>query len=291
MAAHANDSVTNPRPVPARAGIGLRAEHHAGMCATRPDVGWLEAHSENYFSSGDASHRALSELRKHYPISLHGVGLSVGGTDTLDREHLASLRAAIDRYEPALVSEHLCWSSAGGRHTNDLLPLPYTNEALRHVSSRIDEIQESLGRPLLIENVSSYLQFRGAEMSEWEFLATLSNRTGCGILLDVNNIYVSARNHGFDALDYLAGIPRAAVGEIHLAGHEARQLEGHTLLVDTHNARVSDEVWQLYAHAISRFGAASTLIEWDTDLPAIEVLVAEAHRADRIVGETLALAA
>jgi len=291
MAAHARDSVTNPRPVPARAGIGLRAEHHAVIRATRPDVGWLEAHSENYFSSGDASHHALMELCQHYPISLHGVGLSVGGTDPLDREHLANLRGAIDRYQPALVSEHLSWSSAGGRHTNDLLPLPYTHEALRHVASRVDEIQEALSRSLLIENVSSYLEFRGAEMTEWEFLATLSSRTGCGILLDVNNIYVSARNHGFDARDYLDGIPRAAVGEIHLAGHSTRQLEGRTLLVDTHNALVCEEVWHLYSQAVARFGAVPALIEWDMDLPDIEVLVAEAHRADRIAGETLALAA
>jgi uncharacterized protein (UPF0276 family) len=291
VAAHANDSVTNPRPVPARAGIGLRAEHHAAIRGARPDVGWLEAHSENYFSSGDASHHALAELRQHYPVSLHGVGLSVGGTDPLDREHLAQLRAAIDRYEPALVSEHLCWSSAGGRHTNDLLPLPFTHEALRHVASRVAEIQDSLCRSVLIENVSSYLEFRGAEMTEWEFLATLSNRTGCGILLDVNNIYVSARNHGFDARDYLSGIPRAAVGEIHLAGHSSRELEGRTLLVDTHDARVCDEVWQLYAQTIARFGAVPTLIEWDVDLPALDVLVAEAHMADRIAGEALALAA
>jgi uncharacterized protein len=291
MAAHASTSVTNPRPVPARAGIGLRAEHHAVVLQELPDVGWLEAHSENYFASGGASHRALEQLRAHYPISLHGVGLSVGGTDPLDREHLARLRAAIDRYEPGLVSEHLCWSSAGGRHTNDLLPLPYTNDARRHVVSRIHEIQDAIGRSLLIENVSSYLEFRGAEMTEWEFLASVSRESGCGILLDVNNIYVSARNHRFDPMDYLLGIPRASVGEIHLAGHSSRLLEGETLLVDTHDARVCDEVWTLYADAIARFGAVPSLIEWDVDLPELGVLVAEARTADRIAGETLALAA
>jgi uncharacterized protein (UPF0276 family) len=291
MAAHASVSVTNPRPMPVRAGIGLRAAHHGVIRETRPDVGWLEAHSENYFSSGDASHRALDDLRSHYPISLHGVGLSVGGTDPLDREHLADLRAAIGRYQPVLVSEHLCWSSAGGRHTNDLLPLPFTSEALVHVISRVLEIQDALGRSLLIENVSSYLEFRGADMTEWEFLAALSSKTDCGILLDVNNIHVSACNHGFDARDYLAGIPRGSVGEIHLAGHSSRLLEGRKLLIDTHDSRVSPEVWQLYCHAIARFGALPTLIEWDVDLPALDVLVAEAHIADRIAGEALALAA
>lgn len=291
MAAHASNSVTNPRPMPARAGIGLRAEHHAAIIDSRPDVGWLEAHSENYFASGGASHRALDALRAHYPVSLHGVGLSVGGTDPLDREHLAELRAAIDRYQPALVSEHLCWSLAGGRHTNDLLPLPYTHEARRHVISRIHEIQDAIGRSLLIENVSSYLEFRGAEMTEWDFLAEVSRESGCGILLDVNNIYVSACNHGFDAMDYLHGIPRASVGEIHLAGHSAREIEGQTLLIDTHNARVCDEVWALYTQAIRRFGPVPTLIEWDMDLPELGVLVDEAHLADRIAGEALALAA
>jgi uncharacterized protein len=291
MAAHASPSVTNPRPVPARAGIGLRADHHVAILHELPDVGWLEAHSENYFAPGGASHRALEALRTHYPISLHGVGLSVGGTDPLDREHLAELRAAIDRYQPALVSEHLCWSSAGGRHTNDLLPLPYTNDARRHVVSRIHEIQDALRRSVLIENVSSYLGFRNAEMTEWEFLAEVARESGCGILLDVNNIYVSARNHGFDPVDYLLGIPRASVGEIHLAGHSSRVLEGQTLLIDTHNARVCDEVWALYARAIGRFGPVPSLIEWDVDLPELGVLVDEAHIADRIAGEALALAA
>jgi uncharacterized protein (UPF0276 family) len=291
MAASAFNGVASPRLVPARAGIGLRAVHHHEIQAQLPDVGWLEAHSENYFATGGASHAALEALRQHYPISLHGVGLSVGGTDPLDRGHLAELRAAVDRYQPALVSEHLCWSAAGGRHTNDLLPLPFTQEALRHVIGRVAEIQDVLGRSLLIENVSSYLEFRGADMSEWEFLAALAKHSGCGILLDVNNIYVSSRNHGFDACDYLEGIPRAAVGEIHLAGHSSRDVDGTPMLIDTHDGRVCDEVWQLYARAIARFGALPTLIEWDADLPELGVLVAEAHTADRIAGETRALAA
>jgi uncharacterized protein (UPF0276 family) len=291
MPAHASMSVTNPRPVPARAGIGLRAEHHAAMQSRLPDVGWLEVHTENHFASAGAAHRALDALRAHYPLSLHGVGLSLGGTDPLDREHLAQLRAAIERYQPALVSEHLCWSAAGGRHTNDLLPMPCTREALRHLVARVGEAQEALGVSLLVENVSSYLEFKAREMSEWEFLAALARESGCAILLDVNNIYVSACNHGFDALDYLAGIPRDAVREIHLAGHSTRTLEGTQILVDTHDAPVCEAVWTLYAAAIERFGPVPTLIEWDADLPELEVLVAEAHRADRIAGETLALAA
>jgi uncharacterized protein (UPF0276 family) len=291
MARHAISSVTNPRPMPARAGIGLRAEHHAAVLASQPAVAWLEVHSENHFAAAGSAHTALEAIRANYPISLHGVGLSLGATDALDREHLAQLRLAIERYEPALVSEHLCWSNAGGRHTNDLLPLPYTQEALQHLIDRVGEAQDALKHQLLIENVSSYLTFRESAMTEWDFLAALARQSGCGILLDVNNIYVSASNHGFDPHEYLAALPRESVAEIHLAGHSRRVLEGRELLIDTHNARVCDEVWALYATAIARFGRTPTLIEWDTDLPALEVLVDEAGKADRIAGEALALAA
>jgi uncharacterized protein (UPF0276 family) len=277
--------------MPARAGIGLRAAHFADVRDSRPDVGWFEVHSENHFAPAGAAHDALEAVRANYPISLHGVGLSLGGTDPLDLEHVERLADAIDRYEPALVSEHLCWSLAGGRHTNDLLPMPYTREALRHVSRRVSQVQDLLGRPLLIENVSSYLQFRNADYTEWEFLASLAQASGCGILLDVNNIYVSARNHGFDACEYLAALPRDSVGEIHLAGHSVRELEGRELLVDTHDARVCDDVWSLYAIAVARFGRVPTLIEWDANLPALGVLVDEARRADHIAGDTLAAAA
>jgi len=291
MSPHVPNDVLNPQPVPARAGIGLRAQHHAAVIAARPDVGWLEVHSENHFAPAGAAHAALDTIRANYPISLHGVGLSLGATDPLDRAHLAELAAAIDRYQPALVSEHLCWGIAGGRHTNDLLPMPYTREALKHIAARIGAAQDALGVPLLIENVSSYLEFRHAEMTEWEFLAALAREAGCGLLLDVNNIYVSSRNHGFDPLDYLNALPRTAVREIHLAGHSTRRVGGRELLIDTHDARVCDDVWTLYAAALARFGRQPTLIEWDTDLPELAVLVAEAHRADRIAGETLALAA
>ena len=290
MAPHTVKS-THPRPVPARAGIGLRTAHFAEVRSSRPDVGWLEVHSENHFAPAGLPHEVLEALRPSYPLSLHGVGLSLGGTDPLDRGHLDALVRAIGRYQPALVSEHLCWSMAGGRHTNDLLPLPYTREALRHVAARVGEAQDHLGRQLLIENVSSYLEFRDSEYTEWEFLAELARTSGCGILLDVNNIYVSACNHGFDAHDYLDGIPRESVGEIHLAGHSVRMLEGRELRVDTHSAPVCDDVWALYAGAIARFGRVPTLIEWDVDLPALPVLVGEAHLADRIAGESLAAAA
>jgi uncharacterized protein (UPF0276 family) len=291
MARHALTSVTNPRPVPARAGIGLRAEHYAAVLEGLPAVGWLEVHSENHFAAAGAAHRVLDRIREHYPISLHGVGLSLGSTDAMDREHLSQLRLAIERYQPALVSEHLCWGSVGGRHTNDLLPLPYTEEALRHLASRVREAQDALGRRLLIENVSSYLAFCDSALTEWEFLAALADESGCGILLDVNNIYVSAFNHGFDAHEYLAGLRAEAVQEIHLAGHSSRQLDGHELLIDTHDARVAPGVWALYEAAVARFGRVPTLIEWDTDLPALDVLVAEAHQADRLAGEALAVAA
>ena len=290
MLQHAT-SVTDPRPMPARAGIGLRAEHHADVLASLPDVGWLEVHSENHFAPAGAAHQALDAIRTHYPLSLHGVGLSLGTTDPLDREHLAQLKLAIKRYQPVLVSEHLCWGTAGGRHTNDLLPLPYTREALRHLVSRVTETQETLGRRILIENVSSYVTFLDSQMTEWDFLAALAREAGCGILLDVNNIYVSARNHGFDALQYLAALPVDLVEEIHLAGHSTRILEGHELLVDTHDARVCDDVWSLYSAAVTRFGPVPALIEWDTDLPALDVLVDEARHADRIAGDTRALAA
>jgi uncharacterized protein (UPF0276 family) len=277
--------------VPARAGIGLRAEHHAAVLEELPAVGWLEVHSENHFAPAGAAHRALDRIREHYPISLHGVGLSLGSTDAMDREHLAQLRLAIERYQPALVSEHLCWGSVGGRHTNDLLPLPYTEEALRHLVSRVREAQDALGHQLLIENVSSYLAFCDSALTEWVFLAALAGESGCGILLDVNNIYVSAFNHGFDAREYITALPAAAVQEIHLAGHSSRNLDGHDLLIDTHDTRVAPGVWALYEAAVARFGRVPTLIEWDTDLPALEVLVAEAHQADRLAGEALAVAA
>ncbi|MEZ5512312.1 MAG: DUF692 domain-containing protein [Steroidobacteraceae bacterium] len=288
-----NDNVQpdSPGNLPPRAGIGLRAQHHAAVADERPPVAWLEAHSENYFGAGSQSLHWLLRAREHYPISLHGVGLSLGSTDPLDQEHIAEWRRLIERVEPVAISEHLCWSSVDGRHSNDLLPMPYTAEALRHMIARVSQVQEILGRRILIENLSSYLQFEQEEMPEWTFLAELARASGCGVLLDVNNIYVNAHNHGFDATEYLRAVPRAAVGEIHLAGHTSRVLGGRTVLVDTHSAPVCAAVWKLYAQAIAHFGAQPTLIEWDADIPALDVLVAEAQRADQIAGDALAAAA
>jgi uncharacterized protein (UPF0276 family) len=283
--------MVRPGSIPARAGIGLRACHHDDLLVTRPDIGWLEAHSENYFADGGAQIDALARLREHYAISLHGVGLSIGSTDRWNREHLRKLKRLVQWSNPALVSEHLSWSSAGGVFLNDLLPLPYTDEALRHMIARVGELQDFLGRQVLIENVSSYLQFANAEYTEWAFLAALAHESGCGLLLDINNVYVSARNHGFDAHDYLAAIPTSAVQEIHLAGHSINRHQHIEILIDTHSTHVCEAVWDLYRWVAARVGPVPTLIEWDTDIPALEVLVAEAHLADSHQEQVRALAA
>lgn len=264
-------------------GIGLRAPHYRDFLDTRPDVGWIEVHSENYFGAGGAPLHYLERARRDYPLSLHGVGMSLGSTDELSVTHLQNLKSLIDRFNPDLVSEHLCWSSIDSRYLNDLLPLPYTEESLNHVSARIDRVQEFLGRSILIENLSSYLQFTHSVIPEWEFLAEAANRSGCGILLDINNVYVSSMNLGFDPSAYLDAVPADQVREIHLAGYTVNRYEDGEMLIDTHGAPVSDPVWNLYREAIRRLGPKPTLIEWDTDLPALSVLVAEAHKADRVV--------
>lgn len=273
--------------IPAKAGIGLRAQHYRELLDTLPVIGWLEAHSENYFGLGGPPLYFLEQLRFHYPLSLHGVGLSLGTTDPLNLDHLRKLKSLIKRFEPALVSEHLVWSSVAGRFLNDLLPLPYTEEALRHICDRIAITQEFLGRQILIENVSSYLQFKASDIPEWEFLAEVYRRSGCGILLDVNNIYVNSVNHDFDPLNYLRAIPRDAVQEIHLAGFD----DYNNILIDTHGKPVYPEVWNLYRQTVRRFGRVPTLIEWDTDIPALSILLEEAHKADAILGEQHVLAA
>ena len=269
------------------AGIGLRTPHVRQVRDERPAVPWLEVHSENYYADGGPALAALVRIRADYPLSLHGVGMSLGSTDPLDRTHLGKLARLIARTEPALVSEHLCWSGVGGRTLNDLLPLPYTEEALAHVCARVAEVQDFLGRELLVENVSSYLAFADATIPEWEFVAAVTRRTGCKLLCDVNNIHVNAVNHGFDADAYLAALPRDAVAEIHLAGFQATD----TCLIDTHGAPVAPEVWALYRRAIARFGPVPTLIEWDTDIPPLATLLAEAATAQRILETRDALAA
>jgi uncharacterized protein len=259
----------------------LRAPHYREVIESRPNVAWLEVHSENYFGDGGAPLHYLERARELYPVSLHGVGLSLGSTDPLNRAHLQRLKRLIAHIEPGLVSEHLCWSSAEGRYLNDLLPLPYTPEALDHVVARIRDVQDYLGREIVIENLSSYLQYRHSTMPEWEFLAAVAEHAECGILFDVNNVYVSACNHRFDALTYLRGIPAARVREIHLAGHTVKQHEDGEILIDTHNARVSEAVWALYRASVAHLGARPTLIEWDSELPTLDVLVDEASIATR----------
>lgn len=276
-----------PGRLPPREGIGLRAPHYRELLATRPEVGWVEVHSENYFGAGGQPLHYLERVREHYPLSLHGVGLSLGSVDPLSRTHLRRLRALVERFEPALVSEHLCWGAVGGRHVNDLIPLPYTEEALKVVSAHIREAQDFLGRQILIENVSSYLQFAHSTIPEWEFLGEAARQGGCGILLDVNNIYVSSVNHGFDALRYLDAIPAPRVREIHLAGFD----RGPDCLIDTHGNPVAEPVWRLYREALERFGPVPTLIEWDTDIPELAVLVGEAHRAREMMEARVALTA
>lgn len=260
-------------------GIGLRAPHYAQLLEERPALAFVEVHSENFYAEGGAALAWLERFRAAYPLSLHGVGLSLGSVDALDPRHLEKLARLADRFEPALVSEHLCWSSFAGRYANDLLPLPFTDEALGHVVARIDAVQERLRRTILVENVSSYLAFADSTIPEWEFVAEVARRSGCGVLLDVNNIWVNACNHGFDAARYLAAIDPRTVGEIHLAGFERIG----DRLVDTHGARVSDEVWALYGTAIARFGERPTLVEWDADIPALEVLLDEAGKARSVL--------
>lgn len=273
--------------LPAGAGIGLRAPHVPQVLAERPAVPWLEVHSENYYVDGGPALAALLRIRADYPLSLHGVGMSLGSADPLDRAHLAKLARLVERTAPALVSEHLCWSGIDGRHLNDLLPLPYTEESLAHVCARVTEVQEYLRREILVENVSSYLAFADATIPEWEFVAAVARRTGCRLLCDVNNIYVNAVNHGFDADAYLDALPRDTIAEIHLAGFDA----SGPCLIDTHGAPVAPDVWALYRRAIARFGPVPTLIEWDTDIPPLATLLAEAATAQSILDTRDALAA
>jgi uncharacterized protein len=270
-------------PIPAKAGIGLRFQHHQAVLDTRPDVAWMEVHTENYMGGGSPI-RYLEVVRRDIPISLHGVGLSLGSAEGLDQAHLDRIRQVAERIEPDLMSEHIAWSVSGGTYLADLLPLPMTEEALAVVCRHVDQVQSTLGRRILVENPSTYMQFRHSTIPEWEFMAAVAARTGCGILCDVNNIYVSAKNHGWDPLVYLAALPPDAIGEIHLAGHSVRQLaDGNTLRVDDHASRVIDEVWSLYEEALRRFGPVPTLIEWDNNIPPLDVLLEEARRANALI--------
>jgi uncharacterized protein (UPF0276 family) len=278
-------------PIPARAGIGLRSPHHEQAAAGQIDVAWLEVNTENFFHDGGPSLLALEHARAHYPLSFHGVGLGLGSVEPIDVEHLARVKRAVERFEPALVSEHACWGHAGGEHFNDLLPLPYTEEAAELLAARVSQVQDVLGRQVLVENLSSYFAYSASRLTEWEFLAAVVERSGCGLLLDVNNLYVNHVNLGLDAGRFIDVIPAAAVQEIHLAGHRRNTVGDRDLLLDDHGSTVCAEVWSLYERAIKRLGPVPTLVEWDTDVPAIEVLVAEARKADIIMERLRELAA
>jgi len=281
----------NPVSIPAAAGIGLRGAYHQAFLDGSPDVAWLEAHSENYMASDSVAAETLIKVRERYPISLHGVGLSIGSMDPLNTGHLKRLRQLADRIQPGLVSEHLSWGSIEGEYLHDLLPLPYTEEALEHFIARVDYVQEALGRTIAIENVSSYVEYAHSTISEPEFLSEISARTGCGILLDINNVYVSASNHDFCPVTYIDAIPKDRVVEIHLAGHSEQIFEGQTVLVDTHDRPVCPGVWALFRAAHGRLRHAPVLIEWDAQLPDLRVLLAEAQTAQQIMDQGHALAA
>jgi uncharacterized protein (UPF0276 family) len=267
-----------------RAGTSLKHEHLQAILADEKRDRFFEVHAENYMGAGGPPHAALNRIRHDYPVSLHGICMSIGGPQPLAKTHLGRFKALVDRYEPALVSEHLAWSTHGTTYFNDLLPLPYTAETLARVADHIDQVQEALGRPLLLENPSTYLIFPESTMSETLFIAELVRRTGCGLLLDINNVFVSATNHGFAALTYLADFPLEHVSEIHLAGHtEQADDEGELLLIDSHDRPVADAVWKLFDVVISQYGPIPTLVEWDSDLPDWPLLKEEADAAQAII--------
>ncbi len=270
-------------PIPARSGIGLKARHYREIIGTAPDIGWFEVHSENYMGAGGPPHRYLETIADRYPLSFHGVGLSLGSAGPLDQIHLKRIKNLVDRYAPALVSEHLSWSISDGIFMNDLLPLPYTRESFEIVAGHIAELQDRLGRFILIENPSTYLQVRESVIPEPDFMAMLANRTGCGILLDVNNAFVCGSNHGFDAGRYLAAFEPDLVGEIHLAGHNVNRIGNQEIRIDDHGSRVIGAVWDLYRQTIKRVGRRPTLIEWDTRVPDLEILLREAAIADDVM--------
>jgi uncharacterized protein len=265
-------------------GIGLRTKHFAQFMAERPPVDWVEAVTENFMAPGGRPISVLEKVRAEVPVVLHGVSLAIGSVDPIPERYLAELAAIVERVEPALVSDHLCWGTHRGQYVHDLLPLPYTEEALAHLTSRVQQVQARLGRQLLLENPSSYVAFKDSTMTEWEFLSELTRRSGCGVLLDVNNVYVSARNFGFDASEYLRGIPVDRVGYFHLAGHSDKG----KYLLDSHDHAVPAAVWDLYREALRRFGRVPSLVEWDDAIPPLGEVVAESRRAAAIEAEVLA---
>lgn len=277
-------SVRHLDGLPPRAGLGLKAQHYEQILDRRPDIGFFEVHAENYMGAGGPPHRFLEAIADHYPLSLHGVGLSIGAARPLDLAHLKRLADLIARYKPASFSEHLAWSTHESGFLNDLLPLPYTSETLARVCAHIDETQQVLGCRLLLENPSTYVLFEDSTIEEIDFIAAIAARTGCGLLLDVNNVMVSSVNHALDPVTYIDRFPMELVGEIHLAGYdEAVDGTGTRFLIDAHGSPVAGDVMALYAHALRRCGPVATLIEWDNDVPAFDVLEAEARRADALI--------
>jgi hypothetical protein len=274
--------------LPARGGIGLKAEHYRDILDLKPDIGFFEIHAENYMGAGGPPHRYLDAIRRDYPLSLHGVGLSIGGAGPLDREHIARLKELNRRYEPGLFSEHLAWSTHESAYLADLLPLPYTEQTLKTVCVHIDQVQDGVGRQMLLENPSSYMAFEESTYSEADFIREVAARTGCGLLLDVNNVFVSAVNLGFTPQTYLDAYPLGLVLEIHLAGHATQtDDEGLPLLIDDHGSPVADPVWSLHAEVIGRTGPLPSLIERDNDVPPLTELVREVLLADRVIAEDL----
>jgi uncharacterized protein len=267
-----------------RAGAGFKPEHIASIFDSKPEAAFFEVHAENYMGKGGTPHAQLTKLRENYALSVHGVGLSIGAPGALDGEHLSRLKSIVDRYQPNLVSEHLAWSTHDDTYYNDLLPVPYTREVLNRVCEHIDEVQSTLARQILLENPSTYVLFENSEMPEIDFIEQIAKRTGCALLLDVNNVHVSATNHNFSAMDYLNRFPVHLVKEIHLAGHATEDDGfGNPLLIDAHDRPVDDAVWALYRHLIHLTGPVATLIEWDNDVPAWPVLVREMQAANAIL--------
>lgn len=275
-------------------GIGLRHPYYKEVLEKEPPIGWLEVHPENFFGGGAPRHY-LSEARKKYPLSLHAVGLSLGSDQPVSEKHLRAFKELIDEFQPFSVSDHASWSASGNAHLGDLLPLPYNQETLDALCRNIERTQKFFGRKILVENPSTYVAFANNEMTEYEFMNRAAQMTGCGLLLDINNIFVQAFNHGYDAFEFVDGIDAGAVGEMHLAGHIEKEAGERTILIDTHNRPVRGEVWDLYEHAVRRLGAIPTLIEWDQDFPGLDELLGEAAKAqaiiDKVEGERLAHAA
>jgi uncharacterized protein len=290
LASAAASSFLHEGVMPLRAGIGLKPEHFSTILDTRPEVGFFEIHAENYMGAGGPFHHYLTRIRELYPLSIHGVGLSIGGEQPLDQAHLQRLASLLDRYQPELFSEHLAWASHGGTFLNDLLPLPYDDISLQRVCEHIDQVQSQLQRPLLLENPATYLEFTASDRSEPEFLRDILQRTGCGLLLDVNNVYVSCINHGRDPYAYIQALRGVWVGEIHLAGF-ARDWDaaGDPLLIDSHGSPIAEAVWQLYDFTLQQLGAAPTLIERDQNIPSLATLCAEAQQAEQHLSASLSI--